>query len=141
MSDRGGDTNASGQLSLTAMQPGTYRVRFSGERVVTFEKEVVLRAGQIADLDIGILYVLAMSSLAVYGVVLGGWASNSRWALLGGIRGSAQMISYEIAMGLALIGAVSGVSVTPGPMAFTRISRRPSSSAATFDDGLFDFEQ
>ena len=56
---------------------------------------------QVADLDIGILYVLAMSSLAVYGVVLGGWASNSRWALLGGIRGSAQMISYEIAMGLA----------------------------------------
>lgn len=61
---------------------------------------------QVAALDIGILYVLAMSSLAVYGVVLGGWASNSRWALLGGIRGSAQMISYEIAMGLALIGAV-----------------------------------
>jgi len=61
---------------------------------------------QVADLDIGILYVLAMSSLAVYGVVLAGWASNSRWALLGGIRGSAQMISYEIAMGLALIGAV-----------------------------------
>jgi len=61
---------------------------------------------QVADLDIGILYVLAMSSLAVYGTVLGGWASNSRWALLGGIRGSAQMISYEIAMGLALIGAV-----------------------------------
>jgi NADH-quinone oxidoreductase subunit H len=61
---------------------------------------------QVADLDIGILYVLAMSSLAVYGVVLGGWASNSRWALLGGIRGSAQMISYEIAMGLALIGVI-----------------------------------
>ena len=61
---------------------------------------------QVAALDIGILYVLAMSSLAIYGVVLGGWASNSRWALLGGIRGAAQMISYEIAMGLALIGAV-----------------------------------
>jgi len=51
-SDRSGDTNSSGQLSLTAMQPGTYRVRFSGDRVVTFEREVVLRAGQIADLDI-----------------------------------------------------------------------------------------
>ncbi len=61
---------------------------------------------QVADLDVGILYVLAMSSLGVYGVVLAGWASNSRWALLGGIRGSAQMISYEIALGLALIGAV-----------------------------------
>src|SRR5207244_4153846 len=54
----------------------------------------------------GILFVLAMASLGVYGVVLGGWASNNRWSLLGGIRGSAQMISYEIAMGLALIGVV-----------------------------------
>ncbi len=61
---------------------------------------------QAAPLDVGILYVLAMASLGVYGVVLGGWASNSRWSLLGGVRGSAQMISYEIAMGLALIGVV-----------------------------------
>ncbi len=61
---------------------------------------------QVADLNIGVLYVLAMSGLAVYGVVLGGWGSNSRWALLGAIRGSAQMISYEIAMGLALISVV-----------------------------------
>lgn len=52
VSDRTGTTNSSGQLSLTAMQPGTYRVRFSGERFVTFEKEVILRAGQVADLDI-----------------------------------------------------------------------------------------
>ena len=51
-SDRSGDTNSSGQLSLTGMQPGTYRVRFSGDGVVTFEKEVVLRAGQIANLEI-----------------------------------------------------------------------------------------
>jgi len=61
---------------------------------------------QAAALNVGILYVLAMASLGVYGVVLAGWASNSRWSLLGGIRGSAQMISYEIAMGLALIGVV-----------------------------------
>ncbi len=61
---------------------------------------------QAANLNVGLLYVLAMASLGVYGVVLGGWASNNRWSLLGGIRGSAQMISYEIAMGLALIGIV-----------------------------------
>ncbi|MBI3770436.1 MAG: NADH-quinone oxidoreductase subunit H [Deltaproteobacteria bacterium] len=61
---------------------------------------------QVADLNVGILYVLAMSGLSVYGIVLGGWASNSRWSLLGAIRGSAQMISYEIAMGLGLIGAI-----------------------------------
>src|SRR5262249_56466582 len=58
---------------------------------------------QAAPLNVGILYVLAMASLGVYGVVLAGWASNNRWSLLGGIRGSAQMISYEVALGLALI--------------------------------------
>jgi len=61
---------------------------------------------QAAPLNVGILYVLAMASLGVYGVVLAGWASNNRWSLLGGIRGSAQMISYEVAMGLALIGII-----------------------------------
>ena len=58
------------------------------------------------DLDVGLLYVVAMVSMGVYGVVLGGWASNNRWALLGSIRGSAQMISYEVALGLALISMV-----------------------------------
>ena len=61
---------------------------------------------QIASLDIGVLYILAMVSLGVYGVVLGGWASNNRWSLLGGIRGSAQMISYEVAMGLSIVAMV-----------------------------------
>jgi NADH-quinone oxidoreductase subunit H len=61
---------------------------------------------QVAPLSIGVLYVLAMLSLGVYGVVLGGWASNNRWSLLGAIRGSAQMISYELAMGLALVAVI-----------------------------------
>jgi NADH-quinone oxidoreductase subunit H len=61
---------------------------------------------QVAHLDVGVLFILAMAGLGVYGVVLGGWASNNRWSLLGGIRGSAQMISYEIAMGLAIVAVV-----------------------------------
>ena len=61
---------------------------------------------QVAPLNIGILYILAMMSLGVYGVVLGGWASNNRYSLLGGIRGCAQMISYELGMGLALVAMV-----------------------------------
>jgi NADH-quinone oxidoreductase subunit H len=74
-----------------------------GDTVEIAGRTIVL---QVARLDAGVLFVLAMTSLGVYGVVLGGWASNSRWSLLGGIRGSAQMISYEIAMGLALVSVV-----------------------------------
>lgn len=61
---------------------------------------------QAVGLNVGILYVLAMTSLGVYGVVLAGWASNNRFSLLGGIRGSAQMISYEIGMGLSIVAVV-----------------------------------
>lgn len=61
---------------------------------------------QVASLDVGVLYLLAMASLGVYGVVLGGWASNNRWSLLGGIRGSAQMISYELPLGLAIVAMI-----------------------------------
>jgi NADH-quinone oxidoreductase subunit H len=60
----------------------------------------------ISDMNIGILYVLAVASLGVYGVILGGWASNSKYALLGGMRSTAQIISYEVAMSFAVIGVV-----------------------------------
>jgi NADH-quinone oxidoreductase subunit H len=57
----------------------------------------------VADLPVGYLYILALSSLGVYGVVLAGWSSNNKYALLGGLRSSAQMVSYEIAMGMSTI--------------------------------------
>ncbi|HEX8873170.1 MAG TPA: NADH-quinone oxidoreductase subunit NuoH [Nitrosospira sp.] len=60
----------------------------------------------VVDLNIGLLFFLAMSSLGVYSVVLGGWASNNKYSLLGGFRAAAQMLSYEVFMGLALMGVV-----------------------------------
>jgi NADH-quinone oxidoreductase subunit H len=61
---------------------------------------------QIADLPIGLLYLLAASSLGVYGLVLGGWSSGSKYSLLGGLRAAAQLVSYELILGLSLVGVV-----------------------------------
>ncbi|MFY8166239.1 MAG: NADH-quinone oxidoreductase subunit NuoH [Sediminibacterium sp.] len=63
-------------------------------------------AMQITDLNIGVLYLLGVVSVGVYGIMIGGWASNNKFALLGAIRASSQMISYEVAMGLAVIALV-----------------------------------
>jgi NADH-quinone oxidoreductase subunit H len=60
----------------------------------------------VADLNIGILFFLAMSSMGAYSIILGGWASNNKYSLLGAMRGAAQMISYEVFMGLSLMGVV-----------------------------------
>jgi len=69
--------------------------------VVPFNMELVL-----ADVDAGLLYILAMTSVAVYGVIIAGWASNSKYAFLGALRSAAQIVSYEIAMGFALVGVL-----------------------------------
>jgi NADH-quinone oxidoreductase subunit H len=61
---------------------------------------------QVVDLDIGLLFVLGMSSLGVYSVVLAGWSSNNKYALVGGVRAAAQMLAYEVFMGLSLMGVV-----------------------------------
>ena len=69
----------------------------------------------VADLNIGLLFVLAMSSLAVYSVTLAGWSSRSKYSLIGGMRAAAQMMSYEVFMGLSLTGVVhAGRLVQPG---------------------------
>jgi NADH-quinone oxidoreductase subunit H len=74
-----------------------------GAGVVIFDRYVPF---QISDLNVGILWILAMASLAVYGVVLAGWSSGSNYPLLGSIRSSAQMISYEVGMGLGLVAVL-----------------------------------
>ncbi len=74
-----------------------------GKSLYAFGREIPM---QIADLNVGLLYIFAMVSLAVYGTVLAGWSSNSKYPLLGGLRASAQMISYELTLGLSIIGVL-----------------------------------
>ena len=74
-----------------------------GNTIILFGKEISLR---IADVNVGILYILALTSLGVYGITLSGWSSNNKYSLFGGLRSSAQMISYELSMGLSVIGVI-----------------------------------
>jgi NADH-quinone oxidoreductase subunit H len=81
----------------------TFAVIPFGNSIHLFGRDIKL---MIADVNVGILYVLALSSLGVYGITLSGWSSNNKYSLLGGLRSSAQMISYELSMGLAIIGVL-----------------------------------
>jgi len=74
-----------------------------GNTIVLFGRKISL---QIADVNVGILYILALTSLGVYGITLSGWSSNNKYSLFGGLRSSAQMISYELSMGLSVIGVI-----------------------------------
>ena len=74
-----------------------------GSNITLFGREIPL---QIADVNVGILYILALTSIGVYGIVLAGWSSNNKYSLLGGLRSAAQLISYELAMGLAVISII-----------------------------------
>jgi NADH-quinone oxidoreductase subunit H len=74
--------------------------------LMSFAVIPIARGASVANLNIGLLFFLAMSSMGVYSVTLGGWASNSKYPLLGGLRASAQMLSYEVFMGLSLMGVV-----------------------------------
>lgn len=81
----------------------TFAIIPFGNTIELFGRQIKL---MIADVDIGILYLLALTSVGVYGVSLAGWSSNNKYSLLGGLRSSAQLISYELSMGLSLIGVI-----------------------------------
>ncbi|HET6632596.1 MAG TPA: NADH-quinone oxidoreductase subunit NuoH [Rhodanobacteraceae bacterium] len=97
---------------------------FAAWAVVPFDNGLVL-----ADINAGVLYLLAMTSLGVYGIIIAGWASNSRYALLGAMRSAAQVISYEIAMGMALVC----VLVLSGSLNLTAIVEAQAGSKGIFD--------
>lgn len=75
-----------------------------GDTVNLFGREIALSLAP--DINVGVLYIMSVASIAVYGIVLAGWSSNNKYAILGGLRSTAQMISYEIALGLGFLGPV-----------------------------------
>ena len=97
---------------------------FAAWAVVPFDAQVVL-----SNANAGLLYLLAMTSLGIYGVILAGWASNSKYAFLGAMRASAQMVSYEIAMGFALVG----VMIAAGSLNLSQIVLAQQGSSGFFD--------
>jgi NADH-quinone oxidoreductase subunit H len=92
----------------------TFTLALIGWAVIPFGDGLVL-----ADINVGILYLVAISSLGVYGIIMAGWASNSRYAFLGALRSAAQMVSYEIAIGLIIIN----VLITAGSLNLSDIVR------------------
>ncbi|HHW4677990.1 MAG TPA: NADH-quinone oxidoreductase subunit NuoH [Xylella sp.] len=97
---------------------------FAAWAVVPFDARLVL-----SNADVGLLYLLAMTSLGVYGIILAGWASNSKYAFLGAMRSAAQVVSYEIAMGFALVG----VMIAAGSLNLSQIVMAQTGSSGFFD--------
>ena len=80
-----------------------YAVVPFGDKIVLGGREIIL---QVADVNVGFLYVVAIGAMTVYGIVVGGWGSNNKYSILGALRSTAQLISYEVPFGLALLAAV-----------------------------------
>ncbi|MHC9085491.1 NADH-quinone oxidoreductase subunit NuoH [Luteimonas sp. RIT-PG2_3] len=116
---------SSAQRSLYLLAPLiTLAPAFAAWAVVPFDAQLVL-----SNANAGLLYLLAMTSLGVYGIILAGWASNSKYAFLGAMRSAAQVVSYEIAMGFALVGVMVGA----GSLNLSEIVMAQSGNAGMFE--------
>src|SRR6478736_1116644 len=102
----------------------TFAPALAAWAVVPFSPEIVL-----ADINAGLLYILAMTSMGVYGVIIAGWASNSKYAFLGAMRSAAQVVSYELAMGFALVG----VLIAAGSLNLSDIVMAQAGNAGPFE--------
>lgn len=116
-------TNASKVLYVLAPLV-TLAPAFAAWAVVPFDAQLVL-----SNANAGLLYLLAMTSLGVYGIILAGWASNSKYAFLGAMRAAAQVVSYEIAMGFAMVG----VLIAAGSLNLTEIVMAQAGDAGLFE--------
>jgi NADH-quinone oxidoreductase subunit H len=96
----------------------TFTLALIGWAVIPIDYKIVL-----ADINVGVMYIFAVSSLGVYGIIMAGWASNSRYAFLGALRSAAQMISYEVSIGLIIIS----VLITSGSLNLTEIVMKQQS--------------
>jgi len=112
--------------------------------VIPFGPDVVLKGFtvplQITDLNVGVLYILAFAGLGVYGIVLAGWSSNSKYSLLGGVRASAQMVSYELAAGLSII-AIFMLSETLSLREIVALQQQPLWGVIDFLPNWYVFSQ
>jgi len=112
--------------------------------VIPFGPDVLVKGFtvplQITDLNVGVLYILAFAGLGVYGIVLAGWSSNSKYALLGGVRATAQMISYELAAGLSII-AVFMLSETLSLREIVALQQQPLWGVIDFLPNWYVFSQ
>lgn len=107
--------NQADKILFTLAPMITLVLSLIGWAVIPFDKKLVL-----ANINVGVLYIMAISSLAVYGVIIAGWASNSKYAFLGAVRSSAQMISYEVSIGLVIVT----VLLTTGTLNLSEIIER-----------------
>ncbi len=118
-------------LKETILPTGSNRIVFLLAPMLTFILSLVAWAvipfqegWVLADINVGILYLFAISSLGVYGIIMAGWASNSKYAFLGGLRSAAQMVSYEVSMGFVIIS----VLLTAGSLNLSEIVKAQESS-------------